>query len=349
MPNRHKVPAMDLRHLRTFVTVAEQGTVSRASLRLRVAQPALSRQISDLEAELGVRLFDRIRRRLVLTGEGEQLLGDCRTVLGAVGSLGERAQALRGGEAGVLKMAATPQTIDGVLANFLHHFGQRRPDVQIKLTEAVGPTLPAMLERGELHLGISLLRPVQAGNHPFEMLALPPIEFLAACHPSLALGHGGSADIRSLGAHPLLLIDTSFFVRTTFDAFCRVAGFKPNVFFESRTPHALLALAEAGHGVAIVPSVLPTHRYRLRVLRLTHRGKALREPYGIVWDRRRVLPPYAQEFCGSLATYLREAVPLSQPPARTAGRPTGRKRKEGSPIGRSGAPRDPKDRNPRRS
>jgi len=52
---------MDLRHLRTFVTVAEQGTVSKASLRLRIAQPALSRQIKELEEELGLRLFDRVR------------------------------------------------------------------------------------------------------------------------------------------------------------------------------------------------------------------------------------------------------------------------------------------------
>jgi len=69
---------MDLRHLRTFVSVAEQGTVSKAALTLRVAQPALSRQIADLEVELGFKLFDRIRRRLVLTGEGERLLADCR-------------------------------------------------------------------------------------------------------------------------------------------------------------------------------------------------------------------------------------------------------------------------------
>ena len=78
---------MDLRHLRTFVTVAEQGTVSKASARLGIAQPALSRQIKDLEDELRIRLFDRIRRRLVLTSEGEQLLGHCRGILGAVGSL----------------------------------------------------------------------------------------------------------------------------------------------------------------------------------------------------------------------------------------------------------------------
>jgi len=62
---------MDLGQARTFVTVAELGTVSKAALRLQIAQPALSRQIIDLENELGLRLFDRAGRRLLLTGEGE--------------------------------------------------------------------------------------------------------------------------------------------------------------------------------------------------------------------------------------------------------------------------------------
>src|SRR5688572_26641373 len=109
---------MDLRHLRTFVTVVEAGTVSKASTHLGVAQPALSRQIKDLEDELHIKLFDRIRRRLVLTSEGEQLLGHCRGVLGAVGSLTEQTELLRRPDAGVLKVAATPQTIDGVLSVF---------------------------------------------------------------------------------------------------------------------------------------------------------------------------------------------------------------------------------------
>src|SRR5215216_5096463 len=114
MLNRHKLHGMDLRHFRTFVTVAEQGTVTKAALRLRVAQPALSRQIADLEADLGIRLFDRVRRRLVLTGDGERLLGNCRHILSAVDSLSERAQLLGRPDAGILKVAATPQMIDGV-------------------------------------------------------------------------------------------------------------------------------------------------------------------------------------------------------------------------------------------
>ena len=99
---------MDLRHTRTFVTVAELGTVSKAAQRLRIAQPALSRQISALEEELGIKLFDRVGRRLRLTGEGEQLLGDCRGLLNYAAGVGDRARDLRRGDVGVLKVAATP-------------------------------------------------------------------------------------------------------------------------------------------------------------------------------------------------------------------------------------------------
>jgi DNA-binding transcriptional LysR family regulator len=311
---------MDLRHVRTFVAVAEQGTVSKAALSLRVAQPALSRQISDLEGELGIRLFDRIRKRLVLTGEGERLLTDCRHILSAVDSLAERAAQLRRADAGVLKVAATPQMIDGVFSTFLHRHAARFPNVQIKLSEAFGRDLFAKLERGEVHLCVALQYANQPESDEFESFALPPLEFLAAGHESLRLGSGGNIEIGSLAAHPLLLLETSFGVRQTFDAACRLAGLKPEIFIESRTPHALLALAEAGHGVAIVPSVLPTHRYRLQVARLTHRRRPLGGPLSVLWHRRRVLPPYAKGFCEFLDAYMREVFPISQPSARTAAR-----------------------------
>ena len=102
---------MDLRHVRTFVTVAEVGTVSRAAERLHVAQPALSRQIANLEDELGLKLFDRVGRRLVLTNEGEQLLNDCRGLLNYARALGEQAQVLRRGDVGVLRVSASPHLI----------------------------------------------------------------------------------------------------------------------------------------------------------------------------------------------------------------------------------------------
>src|SRR5215470_9547853 len=140
---------MDLKHVRTFVAVAELGTVTKAALHLRVAQPALSRQIYDLERDLGLALFDRIGRRLFLTGAGEQLLGSCRSLLGSVNALSEQAQLLRHGSTGVLKVAASPVQVEIVFSTFLHEYAKRYPNVQVKLVEAIGPTTLTLIERGE--------------------------------------------------------------------------------------------------------------------------------------------------------------------------------------------------------
>jgi DNA-binding transcriptional LysR family regulator len=304
---------MDLKHLRTFVAVAELGTVSKAALRLRIAQPALSRQIIDLEKELGLTLFDRVARRLLLTGEGEQLLGNCRKLLGYASSLTDQAQELRRGDSGVLKVTAGAHMIDSVLSTFLHLYAEHYPNVQVRLIEGIGAQVLAMVERGEAQLGIVLDEAIPAGNDHFGSRPFPPMEFWATGHTSLELGHGRSIDIRGLAPYPLLLLDSSFMLRKTFDAACRLAGLRPNILFQCSSPHTLLALAEAGHGVAIVPSYLQFHRYTLKTLRLTHQRKPLQEPRSIFWDKRRSLPRYTQDFCELLAAHVRKVIPIAQP------------------------------------
>jgi DNA-binding transcriptional LysR family regulator len=304
---------MDLKRLRTFVAVADLGTVSKAAVRLRISQSALSRQIADLEYECGFKLFDRIGRRLFLTTRGQQLLGDCRGVLGQLGSLDERIELLKRGDTGVLKIAAPPQTIESVLTEFLPRYGKRFPNVRVKLTEALGMDQVPLLERGEVHIGI---RHDQGVNPWFESLALPSDDVLAACIPSLELGGGGTVDIACLAAYPLLLLDSGYSVRQLFNAACRVADIAPNILLESRSPHTLLALAEAGQGVTIIPSVLRTDRYKLRIARVTHRRKPLRDRHVIQWDKRRPLPSYGQNFCAALAAYMREVLPITRPSSK---------------------------------
>jgi len=301
---------MDLRRLRTFIAVAELGTVSKAALHLRISQSALSRQIGDLEQELRVGLFDRVGRRLVLTAIGEELVSDCRSVLRHVGSLGERAELLRRGDSGVLRVAASPQMIESVLSAFLPRYAGRFPKVQVKLTEALGPAQVALLERGEVHLGI---RHDQGTDPCLASLSLQPDEVLAACAPSLGMGPAETIDIRSLAKYPLLLLEPGYSVRVQFNAACRLANVKLNILFESRAPHTLLALAEAGQGVAIIPSLLRTDRYDLRILRVAHRGKPLREGLVVQWDKRRPILPYAASFREALAEHMREVFPVTQP------------------------------------
>ena len=146
-------------------------------------------------------ILDRIRRRLVLTGEGEQLLGGCRGILTDIASLKDRAQLLRRPDAGTLKVAATPQTIDGVLSVFLPRYARDRPNVRIKLSEAIGTALLAMLERGEVHVVVTTAGLVQSGNHRFKAIWLPSLEFVAACIPHANSGTAANLDVRRLGSH----------------------------------------------------------------------------------------------------------------------------------------------------
>ena len=300
---------MDLRRLRTFVAVAELGTVSKAAVRLRIGQPALSRQIGDLQQELGLRLFDRVGRGLALTAEGKQLLADCRRVMTDLDAVREHAEVLRRGDKGVLKIAAPPHTIESVLARFLPQYSERFPNVNVELIEALGAEQTAMLERGEVHVGIRL----EQGGPRFESRVLPPAEALAACATSLELGNAGSIDIGRLASYPLLLLDPGYSIRRLFDAACRLADVEPNVLLESRAPHTLLALAEVGQGVAIIPSLQRTDRYTLRIVRVTHSRKPIRERVAIQWDRRRRLPSYAVAFCETLAEYMHTILPITHP------------------------------------
>ena len=305
---------MDIRHARTFVTVAELGTVSKAAQHLRIAQPALSRQIVSLEQEFGLKLFDRVRGRLILTGEGEQMLIDCRTLLNHAKMVGERAQSLRRGETGVLRVAASPQFIEGVVSPFWHHYAKRYPEVRLTLTEVLGwSQLRPILERGEVDIGQNLLNAVGSDDVRYASLTLKAVDQLAAVHSAHPLGKLGTLEIADLASQPLLLLDNNFVFRRTFDAACRLAGVKTDIKFESRTPHTLLAMAEDRHGVAVVPSAVRARGYKLRFVQVTFQRKPLSEPLAIFWDKQRSLPRYAMAFTKMLAEYMNVSFPMTRP------------------------------------
>ena len=301
---------MDLREVRTFVTVADLGTVSRAAQHLHITQPALSRQIANLEDELGLRLFDRVGRRLLLTSEGAQLLKECRGLLSYSRALHEQAEGLKRGDAGMLRVSASPHLIEGLFPDFLRDYAKRYPHVQVRLLELIGPRIFELLDRGEIHLAQSVARALTPDEHRFGALPLAPMEMLAACQPELQLGKNGTIEIHALAPHPLLQATEDFAMRRSFDSACRLAGFTPNYVLECRSPHALLAMAQAGHGIAIIPSALRIRRYALRLLRILYRGKPLSEPLVIVHDRRRPLPSYARAFCDLLSEHAKRVFPV---------------------------------------
>jgi DNA-binding transcriptional LysR family regulator len=301
---------IDLKHLQAFVTVADDGTVSKAAARLHIAQPALSRQIIDLEAELGLALFHRVGRRVRLTGEGEQLLASCRGILAGASSLGDQAAGLRTGDRGILKVTGSPQMIDNIYSGLLPRYQRQFPKVDLRLLEGIGADVLAKVERGDAHLGTVAHEVVPKRAHHFGSLLLLAITFRAAYAEPFALGDAAAIEVSALRSYPLLLLDPTFALRKTFDAACRLAQVRPDVRFECSSPHTLLSLAEAGHGVAVVPSNVLLHRYTLKIKKITARGEPLQEPLSIFWDNRRALPPYTDAFCDLLVSYIREVIEI---------------------------------------
>jgi LysR family cyn operon transcriptional activator len=299
------MPTTDLRHLRAFLAVADARGFARAGQRLNLSQPALSRQIHALEADLGVRLFHRTRHGVQLTSQGEDLLGRSRRLLADLHSLHERARALEGGQAGVLRVGATPQMIESLLAGFLPSYRRRHRGVQVHLVEDGGASLPGRLERGQVDLAVTV-----AGDRRFGQRVLtPPIYVLAALSRAQPLARRAVIEIAELSELSLLLLRRDFGSRLWFDAACQVANIRPDVLLESGAPHTLIALARAGYGVAVLPSSVPIPRGGLRAIPLVLRGVPVGGWIAMAWDPRRFLPPYAEQFMTELLAHARRAHP----------------------------------------
>src|SRR4249920_2922766 len=128
---------MELRHLRYFVAVGDEQHYGRAAQRLRVAQPALSRQIQDLEDEVGFKLFERLPRGVKLSAAGKLFLEDARRILQQVNEAAARAARVARGQSGTLRIGFTENASwHGVVPDALRVFRQRHPDAELQLYPA---------------------------------------------------------------------------------------------------------------------------------------------------------------------------------------------------------------------
>jgi DNA-binding transcriptional LysR family regulator len=145
---------MELRHLRYFVAVGDEQHYGRAASRLRVAQPALSRQIQDLEEELGFTLFERLPRGVKLSAAGMLFLEDARRILQEVNEAAERAGRVARGRSGTLRVGFTENASwRGVVPESFRRFRELHPDADLELQPAASLEQLAALRSGRLDAG----------------------------------------------------------------------------------------------------------------------------------------------------------------------------------------------------
>ena len=239
---------MDLLQLRYFQAVARLQHVSQAAAELHVAQPALSRSIARLEAELGVPLFDRQRG-----GSGSTGSARCSwTGSGALGELDQAQHELRdaaGLAQGTVAVAAeTLRTVTGLVAGFL----AGHPEVSFRLVQSPAPVMSAQLQAGEVDLCVASQPLTGPGLHTAELFSE---EVLLAVPPSHRLARQTRAEVSMLAGEPFVTTRPGYWQRTLTDRLFAGSGAEPLIVCEGDEPYAIRGLVSAGVGVGLMPAV----------------------------------------------------------------------------------------------
>ena len=241
---------MELRHLRYFVTVAEELHFGRAAALLHIAQPPLSQQIKALEAELGVRLFWRSSRRVQLTPAGAVFLEGARRTLAEAGETVRSARAAAGGERATIVVGFVDSSVYSFLPRILRAFLESHPTVRVRTRALTSAQQIDALERGDIHVGI--LRPARASPRIAvqELGRESLVVALTRGHPLTSLDR---IRIDDLKGEPLVFFQREL-VPSVYDLIMGMflrAGQTPHIVQEAGEQHTLIALVAAGIGYTI--------------------------------------------------------------------------------------------------
>ncbi|CAM3560120.1 Transcriptional regulator LysR family [Bordetella sputigena] len=256
---------MELRHLRYFIAAAESGSIRIAAERIHVTQPAISRQIQDLEEELGLTLFERTPRGLKLTVAGQAYLREARSAIAHLESAARTARRLSSGTQGYLRLGFVENSAwDGIVPDIFRRFQREVPDVRIELVPMNTPDQLRQIEAGSLDGGfVYQYAPLPAA---FDALPLATNNVLLAAplawelpietSPGGAAGGLASVSLRKIADWPFVTFPRAVYP-IYFDKLigsCQELGVTLRVVQEVSTEAAMLALVCAGIGAAIVNS-----------------------------------------------------------------------------------------------
>src|SRR5713226_3602573 len=310
---------MELRHLRYFLAVGEALNFTKASAQLRVAQPALSRQVQDLEDEIGVDLLRRSPRGVTLTAEGKLFLDEVRELLKRADESVEKVRALARGEYGELQVGYAPSPTVEILPPALAAFQKAVPRVKVLLHDLSSDELIAGLQNAMLELALMVYQPNggQTAGIQFELLRTYPLcVAMTAAHPFARMK---SITLEKLAAEPLIGFRRKDYPEY-YDILDRIFApirAKPRIAVECDSASSLITEVEAGRGIALAnPSFKLVAGKRLLYRPLT--GTTEVGSVGIARATKGDVTPAGEKFCEILRKISRgatlakpEPIPLS--------------------------------------
>jgi DNA-binding transcriptional LysR family regulator len=236
---------MTIKQLEIFVAVAKEENITRAASALFIAQPAVSHSLSQLEQELGVSLFIRAHQRLSLSEEGKRLLPEAQAILGGLDTLRNEASSLS--EKPLIRLGASLTFGEKMLPETLADYPFRAQARFLNMV-APSPEILSSLEKGAVDFAFLESSILPAGFQGWEVFS---DRLVLVSRPDL--GFPDRLALKDVGTMPWLLRDTGSGIRQTFDSILSANGLEAKAVCESTSNSALLAFAEKGLGLAVLP------------------------------------------------------------------------------------------------
>jgi LysR family hydrogen peroxide-inducible transcriptional activator len=296
-----------LRQLQYVLAVAETRSFRRAAERCHVSQPSLSAQVAEAERGLGVRLFERDRRGVLLTGAGERLVERARRVLLEADDLVEAARHLGDPLAGALRIGVIPTVAPYLLPEVAPALRKAFPRLQLVWTEDKTAALVARVAAGELD-GALLAREADLGDLEQEPLAKDPFVLAVPAGHPLARGDGPVA-AEALRGERVLLLDDGHCLRDQALSFC-TAAHAEELGYRATSLSTLVQMVAGGAGVTLLPRIAvasAASRARLRVRELA--PDAAGRTLVLAWRRRSALAPALRSLAAEIRGALAGAAP----------------------------------------
>jgi LysR family cyn operon transcriptional activator len=257
---------MLLRHIRYFLAVAEHRNFTRAATALHVSQPALSQQVRQLEALLGVQLFDRSGKSVRLTDAGEAWMGHAKLGLQHLHAGARAIQDIGALHLGVLRCAAPPTFSLYLIGPLMDRFHALHPGVAVSFLEIAQEEIEAMLTDDKIDLGI-VFRPLRPTDLDYTPLYEEELGFVTAASHRLA-AVSAPLSPAALAAEPLVLLNSSFATRRHIDAYCALHGIAAQVAVEVNAVGALVEIVRQGKLGTVLPAQISATHQELRAIPL---------------------------------------------------------------------------------
>ena len=247
---------LDSRRLGVLVEVARRGSFSAAAAELGYTQPAVSRQIAMLEAEVGTVLVRRVPLGAVLTDAGRLLVARAEAILARLADAEAELRALAGLEGGTLRFATFPSAAASVVPLAVARFRERYPEIELNIAMAEPDDSVPRLRAGEFDLALSHDRMLNSSSG-LELVHLFEDPMYVAMPVTHRLRHARSLSLSDFADEPWMLAttqscpDARLFLRS-----CHEAGFEPQIAFQNDDYSAILGFVAAGVGVAVIPDMV---------------------------------------------------------------------------------------------